>query len=77
MQANEIKQLIEKAPFEPFSIHMANGRKFVVDHPEIAMFSINKGSLAVAMREGGFAILDLHLATHTEPERKPSRGRKR
>ena len=77
MQASEIKQLLEKAPFESFSIHMANGRKFTVDHPEIAMFSVNKGSLAVAMREGGFAILDLHLATHTEPARKPSRGRKR
>ncbi len=77
MQAAEIKQLLEKAPFESFTIHMANGRQFLVDHPEVAMFSINKGSLAVAMREGGFAILDLHLATHIEPARKNSRGRKR
>jgi hypothetical protein len=77
MQAVEIKQLLENAPFEPFTIHMANGRQFIVDHPEIAMFSINKGSLAVAMREGGFAILDLRLATHIEPQRKSSRGRKR
>lgn len=77
MQASEIKQLIDKTPFEPFTIHMANGRKFLVDHPEIAAFSINKGSLAVAMREGGFAILDLHLATHLEQVPKPSRGRKR
>lgn len=77
MQANEIKLLLDAMPFEPFTIHMANGRKFLIDHPEIAMFSINKGSLAVAMRPGGFAILDLRLATHTEHEPKSSRGRKR
>lgn len=77
MQAAEIQLLLHATPFQPFTIHMANGRQFIVDHPEIAMFSINKGSLAVAMREGGFAILDLRLATHTEPQRKPSRSRKR
>jgi len=77
MQAAEIKLLLETTPFEPFTIHMANGRQFLVDHPEVAMFSVNKGSLAVALREGGFAILDLHLATHTEPAKKTSRGRKR
>lgn len=76
MQAVEIQQLLHATPFEPFTIHMANGRQFVVDHPEVAIFSINKGSLAVAMREGGFAILNPRLATHTEPQRKPSRRRK-
>jgi hypothetical protein len=77
MHAVEIQQLLDQTPFEPFVISMANGRQFVVDHPEVAMFSVNKGSLAVAMREGGFAILDLRLATHVEPPKKPSRGRKR
>lgn len=77
MQAEEIKTLLHKAPFETFTIHMANGRKFTVDHPEIAMFSIDKRSLAVALRSGGFAHLDLKLATHTEPELKPTRSRKR
>jgi hypothetical protein len=77
MQSIEIKNLLENSPFEPFTIHMANGRQFVVDHPEVAMFSVNQGSLAVALREGGFAILDLRLATHIEPQKKSSRGRKR
>jgi hypothetical protein len=77
MQAVEIKQLLESTPFESFTIHMAKGRQFLVDHPEVAMFSVNKGSLAVALREGGFAILDLRLATHIEPQKKSSRGRKR
>lgn len=77
MQAPEIKQLLEKAPFEPFTIHMANGKQFVVDHPEIVAFSVDKKTLAVALRSGGFAQLDLRLATHTDPAAKPSRGRKR
>ena len=77
MRANEIKQILDETPFAAFTIHMANGRQFTIDHPEIVAFSVDKRSLAVAMREGGFAILDLNLATHTEPLRKPSRGRKR
>lgn len=76
MLAAEIKRLLDETPFEPFTIHMGNGRKFTVDHPEIAMFSLNKRSLAVAMREGGFALLDLNLATQTEPQPKSSRQRR-
>ena len=75
MSAKEIRQLLNEAPFEPFTIHMANGRKFLVDHPEIAAFSINKRSLAVALRSGGFAILDLRLATHIEPADRPKSAR--
>ncbi|HYR57495.1 MAG TPA: hypothetical protein VEO95_02650 [Chthoniobacteraceae bacterium] len=77
MQANEIRQLLHEAPFQTFSIHMANGRKFVIDHPEIVAFSVDKRTLAVALRSGGFAHLDLRLATHTEPLKKASRDRKR
>ena len=77
MQAADIKVLLEKTPFESFTIHMANGRQFVVDHPEIVAFSVDKRTLAVALRSGGFAHLDLRLATHTEPEQKSARRRKR
>ncbi len=76
MQAVEIKQLLEKAPFESFTIQMANGRQFVVDHPEIVAFSVDKRTLAVALRSGGFAHLDLRLATHTDPAPKVARRRK-
>lgn len=76
MQAAEIKQLLEETPFEPFTIHMANGKQFVVDHPEIVAFSVDKRSLAVALRSGGFAHLDLRLATHTDPTPKTTRRRK-
>ena len=76
MQADEIRTLLREAPFETFTVHMANGRKFVIDHPEIVAFSVDKRSLSVALRSGGFAHLDLRLATHTEPEPKPARRRK-
>ncbi len=77
MQANEIRTLLHATPFESFTIHMANGRKFVIDHPEIVAFSVDKRTLSVAVREGGFAHLDLRLATHTEPEPKPAKRRKK
>jgi len=77
MQANEIRQLLHEAPFQTFSIHMANGRKFVIDHPEIVAFSVDKRSLSVALPSGGFAHLDLRLSTHTEPIETTTRKRKR
>ncbi|HEY3898186.1 MAG TPA: hypothetical protein VGM54_06215 [Chthoniobacter sp.] len=77
MQAAEIKRLLEDSPFEPFTIHMANGRQFLIDHPKVAMLSVDKGSLAMAMRAGGFSILDLRLATRVEAQRKSSPGPKR
>ncbi len=76
MQASEIKLLLEHAPFETFTIHMANGKVFLVDHPEIVAFSVDKRTLAVALPSGGFAQLDLRLATHTQPEVKTTRRRK-
>ena len=69
--------MLHATPFESFTIHMANGRKFLIDHPEIVAISLDKRSLSVAVREGGFAHLDLRQATHTEPEPKPARRRKR
>jgi|688.fasta_scaffold365812_2 hypothetical protein len=77
MQANEVRTLLHATPFESFSIHMANGRKFLIDHPEIVAFSVDKRTLSVAVREGGFAHLDLRLATHTEPESRPAKRRKK
>ena len=77
MQAEKIQELLNTAPFEPFSIFMANGRKFHIDHPELAMFSTKKRSLVVALPNDAFAILDLKLATHTETEPKLSRSRRR
>ena len=77
MQAEKIQELLHTAPFAPFSIHMANGRKFYIDHPEVAMFSTKKRSLVVALPNDAFAILDLKLATHTETDPKLSRSRRR
>jgi hypothetical protein len=34
MNADFIRGLLEKQPFEPFEIHLTNGEKFPVRHPE-------------------------------------------
>ena len=73
MQAQEVKLLIEKAPFEAFIIPMANGSQSLVAHPGVAMFSTNKQHLAIAVRGGGFATIDLRLATPIEMELRPER----
>lgn len=37
MNAETIRELLRKQPFEPFSIRMTNGDVFHVRHPEMAM----------------------------------------
>ncbi len=33
---NQIKELLTRQPFQPFVVHLADGREFTVPHPEFA-----------------------------------------
>lgn len=37
MNAQTIRDLLHKQPFEPFALHMSNGDVFEVRHPEMAI----------------------------------------
>jgi hypothetical protein len=39
MKANQIRALIRRELFQPFEIHLADGRAIGVVHPELIMFA--------------------------------------
>jgi hypothetical protein len=74
MLAAEIKQMLNE---RPFAIRMSDGRRIKVGRRRRLAFSHSRKSVAVALRTGGFAILDLQFALRLEPAKKTTRGRKR
>ena len=77
MYAKEAKELLDAAPFIPFSMYMANGKKFRIDHPELAMLSSGERFLVIGLPDDAVALADLRLATHIETHPTPQRARRR
>jgi hypothetical protein len=50
-------------PFLPFEIHMADGRKVSVDHPEVMAINPSGRTIIVYHNDGTFEVIDLLLVT--------------
>ena len=67
MIGTEIWKLVNRRPFEPFTIRMADGRSFRVGHPEAVVPSfLGRTVLVYDKASGGASILDLFLMTELE-----------
>lgn len=71
MNAKEIRNLYEAAPFQPFEVVLPNGSNVRIDHPEFMAFSRDYRTLHFYPVEGGAWHIDLKLIT---PARVPSRN---
>lgn len=78
MHANEIKELYEAEPFQPFEIILPNGSAVLVDHPEFMAFSRDFRTVYVSKRDGGTQFIDTKLITSLNllPPRSSKRSRK-
>ena len=66
MQAKEIRTLYQATPFEPFRIHMANGKSVDVPHPEFMLLSRSGRKLIVDKPDDSFEFIDVSLVTSVE-----------
>ena len=65
MTTNEMRKLILLRPFEPFTLHLADGRSFAVTHPECV--ALAPGSrVAVVGHDKTYDFVDLLLVTSVE-----------
>lgn len=63
MRASEIRNAQRAQPFQPFILHLADGREFPVGHPEF-MFVGPSGRLVIIENvEGSMEIIDPMLVT--------------
>ena len=73
MTIEQLRRIHGAQPFRPFTIHMADGRSFRVEHPEFLSHSPTGRTVIVHQPDDSFDILDLLLATELEVDApKPS-----
>lgn len=63
MRIEEIRQAKKAQPFRPFTLHLTDGRQFVVDHPEFILVSRDNRTVVVDDVEGNTELIDSMLVT--------------
>ena len=76
MRAEEIREVQRAQPFRPFTMHLADGRAFTVNHPDF-LFVSRTGRLAhVEDLEGNGELIDplmvVSLTVPTVPVESPT-----
>ncbi len=66
MTPKEIRKLYDSAPFQPFRVHMANGKSVDVPHPDFMHLSPTGRRLIVDQMDDSFEIIDVLLITSLE-----------
>jgi hypothetical protein len=67
MTVEQIRRLHRAMPFQPFEIHLADGRSLPVDHPEVLAIAPPGRTLGIGLADGTVEIVDLLLVTSLKP----------
>ena len=76
MTIEQLRNLHQARPFQPFTIHLADGRSFEVRHSEFLSHSESGRTIVVHHNDESFSVLDLLLVTELEVHRADSPGSK-
>ena len=66
MTGDQVRSLYRASPFEPFRVHMANGRFLDVPHPDFMHLSPTGRRLIVDLSDDSFEVIDVLLVTSVE-----------
>jgi hypothetical protein len=61
-----IRNLLRATPFRPFTIHMADGKTYVVDHPDFVLASTDVPHVIIEEADGTTHFLSVLLITSVE-----------
>lgn len=78
MTIDQIRTLYDTQPFQPFVIHLANGRKIPVEHREFMARAPSGRTVTVYSTDDAAHVIDLLLVTDLEirPTKNGSRRRR-
>jgi hypothetical protein len=68
MRVEELRTLYHAEPFEPFTLHLADGREIPVRHREFVALAPSGRTLTVYQPDDSFNVVDLMLVTALEVE---------
>jgi len=66
MTVEQLSNVHHAQPFRPFTIHMGDGRTFLIKHPDFISRSESGRTIIVHGSGESFSVLDLLLATELE-----------
>ena len=66
MTGEQVRSLYQATPFEPFRVHMADGRSIDVPHPDFMHLSPTGRRLIVDRPDDSFEVIDVLLVTSVE-----------
>ncbi|MBY0526464.1 MAG: hypothetical protein K2R98_23925 [Gemmataceae bacterium] len=70
MTVDQLRALLKAQPFQPFTVHLADGRHVFVHHPEYTVIAPSGRTAIIYQPNDEFNIVDLLLVTDLEV--KPS-----
>ena len=78
MRIDELRRIHRAQPFEPFTIRVADGREYLVKHPELLAISPTGRTVALYTPDDLFDILDTMMiaSVHIGDGRKRARRTK-
>ncbi len=66
MNSFPIKQMLHAAPFVPFTVHVADGKAFTIQHPDFAALTQGGRMLFVSTEGDEFELIDVFLITRLQ-----------
>jgi hypothetical protein len=77
MTIEQIRALYEQRPFQPFEIHLVDGRTLVVEHPELMSRSVSGRTIAVSRLDDVIETIDslLVVSVNSRPDGASRRRR--
>jgi len=67
MTTQQLRAMLNNAPFQPFDIHLADGRALAVQHPELVVITPGGRTVGVVVNDDAIEIIDLLLVTSLRP----------
>jgi hypothetical protein len=58
MRSEDIRKIQHAQPFQPFVVHVADGRQFLIDHPEFILVSKSERTVVIDDVQGNLEILN-------------------
>ncbi|HXE53956.1 MAG TPA: hypothetical protein VN541_13120 [Tepidisphaeraceae bacterium] len=75
MTIEQLRRMHQAKPFQPFDIHLADGRRLPVKSPEFLAVTPPGRTIGVGLDDGTIEIVDLLLVTSLKPRRNGHRQR--
>jgi len=63
MPLDQLRNAVKAQPFEPFTIHLADGRHLFVRHPDFIIFAPSGRTAIVYQTDDSYNNIDLRLVT--------------